>query len=423
MYKKGNIKVTVGGPETALGTAVARTNRLPITDYVDVAQTANKNPSEVITGRSTVKANYIDSIDLGMELPMELHCDKGTGLVMVSALGQDLATPVQVGGAMIISYIGEELSCKLVVTANDIKAYKGSLGAEVLDTDFGTSGTYTLSALAADIAALDAEADYTAKKLFGADALVTTAKGHAIASAQASGNSVVIYITSADSGVYLHRFEPVLTNTERPTLSLQVDGTGLLNDVLGGAVVDKISLSADLKGRVSMTASVIGTNVTSAEVTSVALNEKKPMKFSDAQFYLAGLSQTFVRSVSVDIANGHSSDEGFGAGSLYKQDHAKGMFAVNGSITLRSNTATEVEYAKRITEEQSALTFLFTGDTLATDVPEMLLIRIPHAEVNGSKSGGDVSIDTELTFDMVDPESYDAVLTIDMLTKDAVKYN
>ena len=56
------------------------------------------------------------------------------------------------------------------------------------------------------------------------------------------------------------------------------------------------------------------------------------------------------------------------------------MFAVNGSITLRSNTATEVEYAKRITEEQSALTFLFTGDTLATDVPEMLLIRIPHAD-------------------------------------------
>lgn len=93
MYKKGNIKVTVGGPETALGTAVERTNRLPITDYVDVAQTANKNPSEVITGRSTVKANYIDSIDLGMELPMELHCDKGTGLVMVSALGHALQPP------------------------------------------------------------------------------------------------------------------------------------------------------------------------------------------------------------------------------------------------------------------------------------------------------------------------------------------
>ena len=57
------------------------------------------------------------------------------------------------------------------------------------------------------------------------------------------------------------------------------------------------------------------------------------------------------------------------------------------------------------------------------DVPEMLLIRIPHAEVNGSKSGGDVSIDTELTFDMVDPESYDAVFTVDMLTKDSAKYN
>lgn len=423
MYKTGNIKVTVGGPEETLGTAVTRTNRLPIKGYTEVAKTANKAPSEVITGRSTIKANYIDSIELGMELDMETHCDKGTGLLLVSALGQDLATPIQVAGAMVISFVGEEASCKLVVTANDIKAYKGALGAEVLDTDFGTGGTYTFASLAVDVAAIEAEDDYTCTKLFGADAAVTAAKGYAITAAQASGNSVIVYFTSADSGVYLHRFVPVLTGTERPTLSFQVDGTGLTNDVLAGGVVDSIGFSADLKGRVGMTATIIGTAATTDDATAVVLNEKKPMKFSGAQFFLAGTSKTFVRSLSATIANNHSADEGFGAGSLYKQDHSKGMFNVNGSLTLRSDTATEVEYAKRITEDQSSLTFLFTGDNLATNIPEMLLVRIPHVELNATKSAGDTSIDTEFTFDMVDPQSYDEPLTVDMLTTDAVKYN
>jgi len=50
-------------------------------------------------------------------------------------------------------------------------------------------------------------------------------------------------------------------------------------------------------------------------------------------------------------------------------------------------------------------------------------LRIPHVEISASKTGGDVGIDTEFTFDMVDPDSYDDVLTIDMLTTDDVKYN
>ena len=434
MYKPGNIKVSVGGPESDLGTAVERTQRLPVTGYVEVNKQANKAPSEVITGRSTIHKNYIDSIDLSMEVPMELHCDKGTGLLLVSNIGQDLATPVQVGGAVRISYTGTSASCKIVVAnivepaAKTIAALKGALGAEEADTGFATTGTIdltgadydTLTELKTKIASY---ADYDCEILFGADACPTT-DPLAITAAQAAGNSVVVYFKSADSGVYLHRFTPVLTGTERPTLSFQVDGTGLSYDVLAGAVVDALSLSADLKGRVALTASMIGTATTTSETaTTVALNEKKPMKFSGSKFYLAGTGATFVRSLSATIANNHSTDEGFGAGSLYKQDHSKGMFNVNGTITMRSTTATEVEYAKRITEDQSSLTFLFTGDNLATSIPEMLLVRIPHVELNATKSAGDTSIDTEFSFDMVDPQSYDEPLTVDMLTTDAVKYN
>lgn len=147
------------------------------------------------------------------------------------------------------------------------------------------------------------------------------------------------------------------------------------------------------------------------------------MKFSDSKFFFAGVKKTFVRNLSATIANNHSADDGFGAGSLYKQDHSKGMFTVNGTITLRSDTVTEVEYAKRITEDQSSLTFLFTGDNLATSIPEMVLMQIPHVELTATKTGGDTAIETEFTFDMVDPQSYDQPLTVDMLTTDVAKYN
>lgn len=424
MYKKMYNKVVVGGPESALGTAATRTNRLPIKGLVTVVKKASKAPSEVITGRGTTRGNYVDSIDLSMEIPMELHCDKGAGLLLVSALGADLATPIQVAGAMMITYTGASASCKLVVDATTIKSYIGALGAEVADATFGTAGTYTFAAIGADVAAITGVTDYTCTKLFGADATVTTAKGYAITAAQAAGNSVIVYYTSADSGVYLHRFVPVLTNTERPTLTFQADGTGLVNDVLAGAVVDSLAFSADLKGRVALSATIIGTAATTETDTAVALADKTPMKYAGAKFLIAGIEHAFVKSISATIANNHDGDEGFGAGSLYKQDHAKGMFACTGTLSVRSTTTTEVEYAKRITNANSALTFLFQGDALATDIPELLLMRIPHIEISdATKSDGSVGIDTELTWEMVDPQSYDQPLTIDMLTTDSAKYN
>jgi hypothetical protein len=424
MYKQMYNKLTVGGPETSLGTAVARTDRLPITGLVEVVKKASRAPSEVLTGRGTVRGNYIDSIDLSMEVPLELQATKATGLLLVSNVGQDLATPIQVAGALVINYVGSEASAKLVVTSTTIAATIGDLGAEEADTNFGTAGTYTLDDLATDVEEINGFTDYTCTKLFGADAAVTASKGYAIAATQAAGNSVVVYFTSTDSGVYLHRFVPVLTNTERPTLSLQADGTGAKNDVLAGAVVDSLAFSADLKGRATLTASIMGTAATTATATAVALSLNKPMKFSGAQFFLAGVEQTYVKSFATTVANNHDGDEGFGAGSLYKQDHAKGMFAVTGTTSVRSVTTTETEYAKRITETTSSMLAVFQGDDLVTSIPEMVLLRIPHVEItDATKSAGGVALDTELTWEAVDPQSYDDILTVDMLTADATKYN
>lgn len=434
MYKKMYNKVTVGGPESSLGTAAARTNRLPITGMVLVNQKANKAPSEVITGRGTTRASYIDSIELSMEIPMELHCDKGTGLLFVSNLGQDLAAPVQVGAAVRISYTGAQASCKIVVAnttepaAKTITSSIGALGAESVDNAFGTTGVIDLTAAATDTAGelaavINAYDDYTCEVLFGG-AAADAKDPLAITYSQAAGNSVIVYFKSASSGVYLHRYTPVLANTERPTLTFQSDGTGLVEDILAGAVVDQLAFSADLKGRVAMTATVVGTAVTNDTASTVALSTKKPMKFSGASFYLAGTEQTFVKSLAATIANNHDDTEGFGAGSLYKQDHAKGVFGVSGTLSLRSTTTTEVEYAKRITESVSSLAFMFTGDDLKTNIPEMVLVKVPHIEIrDAKKNDGSVGIDTELTWEMIDPQSYDDVCTVDMLTTDSTKYN
>jgi len=232
-----------------------------------------------------------------------------------------------------------------------------------------------------------------------------------------------VYFTSADSGVYLHRFTPVLTNTERPTITLQSDGTGLTNDVLAGCVVDSLSINSELKGRAKLTASIVGTSATTDTASAVALSTKKPLKFAGASFFVAGIKHAFVKSCNITIANNHDGDEGFGAGSLYKQDHAKGMFAVTGTTSIRSTTTSEVEYAKRISESTSSLLAVYQGDALATSIPEMVLVKIPHIEIiDATKSDAGVALDTELTWEMVDPQSYDVPLTVDMLTKDSTKY-
>ena len=424
MYKKMYNVVTIGGPETDLGTAVARTDRLPITDMVDVKQTAAKNPSEVLTGRGTKRGNYIDSIESMMDIPMELQAIKATGLLLVSCLGDDLATPQQVGGALILSYTGAEASAKVVVSSTTITISTGDLGSEAVDAAFGTTGVYTLAALGTDVAAIEGFTGYTCEKVFGVDALTTESVGYVITSAQAAGNSVIVYFTSADSGIYLHRSSPVLTNTERPTMTLQSDGTGLTNDVQAGSVIDSLEISADLKGRATIKATVPGTAITTDTASVVELVNKKPLKFANSSFFLAGTDQTFVKSVSLSFGNSHDGDEGFGAGSLYKQDHAKGDFVVTGSLSVRSVASTEVEYAKRISEVTSSLSVIFQGDDLATDIPEMIALSVPYIDImSATKSASGVSLDSELTIEAIDPQSYSNILTVDMLTTDSAKYN
>lgn len=431
MYKKMYNQVTIGGPETELGTAASRTARFPITDLALAVQEADKKADEVITGRGAVHKHYVHGISTSASLPMILQACKAVGMGFSSLFGQDLAAPAQVGGAILLSYTGADASCKIVVsdTGQTITAATGTLGAEEADTTFGAEGSVDLTGapfntLSELVAELDGVTGYSCSKLFGADGADTTSPV-AITSAQASGRSVVIYFTSTDSGVYLHRFTPVLSNTERDLYSLQFDNTGSAYDLMDGVVFDTASISADLKAVANLTFGVIGLNVADAgSASSVALPSSHPLKFSDSAFHLNGAKQSYVRNFSAEIANNHNADEGYGPGSLHKQYHAKGVFGVTGTLTVRTDSDSDNERAKRLSEETSSLLAVFEGQDLATSIPEMVLVRCAAMDLmTASKSEGGISIDTQFNYTVIDENSYDDMVIVDMLTADAVKYN
>jgi hypothetical protein len=430
MYKKMYNQVTIGGPEETLGTAIARTARFPVKELALAVLDPDKKSDEVITGRGAVKKYYIHGVDVSASISAHLEACKAIGMGFTSLMGQDLTTPSQVGGAAVITYTGASDSCKVVVsdTGQTISTLIGDLGDEVADTNFDTDGEIDLTASATDtlselVSVIDGFTGYKCEKLFGPDSCSTTSP-LAITSAQASGRSVVIYFTSAASGVYLHRFTPVLTNTERPGYSFQFDNTGTAYDVIDGGVVDTASISAELKSTASVTMNVKGLEVTNAEsASSVALSSSHPLKFSDSAFFLNGSEMTYVRSFSTDISNNHNADEGHGTGSLYKQDHAKGEFAVTGSLTVRTDSTSETERAKRLNDTTSSLLVKLEGQDIVTSIPEMVIVRLAAMQVmNASKSEGGISIDTSFDYNVIDENSYDDMITIDMLTTDDADY-
>jgi len=194
--------------------------------------------------------------------------------------------------------------------------------------------------------------------------------------------------------------------------------------VIDGGVVDTASISVELKSIASVTMNVKGLEVTDAgSGSSVALSSPHPLKFSDSAFFLNGSEMKYVRSFSTDISNNHNADEGHGTGSLYKQDHAKGEFAVTGSLTVRTDSTSETERAKRLNDTTSSLLVKFEGQDIVTSIPEMVLVRLAAMQVmNASKSEGGISIDTSFDYNVIDENSYDDMITIDMLTTDDADY-
>lgn len=422
-FKRWFTGVTIGGPESG-GDAAARTQRFPVNSLAMLNKEVNKNPDEVITGRMAKRGFLIDSYDAAAEIACDLAACPAIGMAMASALGGDVETPVEVGGAILVRYTGSDASCKLAVAAAQITSETGALGAEEADSDFGTAGDLDTSEMNVDsvVAAIDAYTDYSAKVVFGddsvpGDALVT------ITATQAKGRNAIIFFGKTGSGMYLHKMKSLLTNVEYPhEYTLQFDGSGGADNLGNGAMFDSFSLSADLKARATISFNAIMKGVgDEGTASTLAVHKAKPMRFNDGMTFVAGTEHTYTKNISLDLANNHDTDEGYGQGSLYRQSHVRGALEATGSVTIRANSVTESERLKHASNAKSSLLSIFKGsgdEYMLFDLPQIMY-------TDESKSEGGVSLEQQLTYEAVYDNTenpYDDMLSVYMVSHDSATY-
>ncbi len=429
MDKKAHVVACIGGKEATPGTAVARTARLPITGIPTLKATPSKQSDEVVTGRNSKGKVYTDSIEVTGEFPLKFAPCSGIGMGLTSLLGGD-TTPKQVGGAILLRYTGVQPSCKIMVTdaGQQISSFIGSLGSETADPAFGTAGVETLTDESVNTllelqTVLNGYAAYEAEILFGPDNL-STINPVAITAAQGKDRQVVIFFSSDTSGVYLHTIKSVLGTVERPTYSIQADG--ITDNILSaGMVADGASISAELKGRASASLSLIGlTHTGGQEASALPLPPQEPMRFFRGSSFVSGTKYSYIKSFSVDIKNNHDSDVGYGQGSLYKSEHARGEFDATGSFKIRTDASAKAERSKVLDDGIASLLAVFQGGQYAADIPELAIIDLPavqYTEGEPTESGN--VIDLQFAYQVIDQMSYDPMVQIMLLTTDAGRYD
>ena len=421
MAKSGFMKVAVGGPESTLGTAVARSSRLPVSEAVFLVQKSVNEAKEFITGRNT-QAGYVKvAEECTASVPVNLVSSKGIRIILGSLLGST-AAPVQVGAGVVIVYDGAEDSCKLVVTSDSISASIGNYGEEVADANFGTEGSYALTGktLADVVTDISAFTGYSAELLYGEET-DSAALAVAVSSAQAKSRPVPVHFTSADSGAYLRVITPNLTSEELPGFSIQADGDGD-NRLGAGCIVDSMNITAELKAKVKATFELMMLTVTGGQdgiTTPLNQDDMDVLKFSDGLTYIGGEKFCYIKNVSIDVSNSHGADEGYCQGKQTKSKHAKGPFAVSGSGTIPVDSSSEAERIKALAAEKSSLLTKFSGRNYGNGVRAMVLFDIPSIQyTDDSKSASDANLEQSLSWEMIDDLGYDAPFAIHMISKE-----
>ncbi|MCC6131040.1 MAG: hypothetical protein IT186_14045 [Acidobacteria bacterium] len=253
------IRVAVG-LESTPGTVVPRLYRLPVTGNPALDTEVTKERDPAINAENMPSGFYTTRLLSGGAVPLSFRPSPGCILSAYSALGgtTPVGNGVQIGAVIRLRYTGAQASCKISAnTSGDtLTSEIGDFGAESGDAAFGTSGDIDLQNAGFDtvgelVAAIDAYANYECQKLMGADS-VDAADIIDIVAEQGKDRWVYIFFSSSTSGVYLYTISAHLGQTERPTLSAQVDERPS-NEVYSGAVGNMLALEAALQGFLSGT--------------------------------------------------------------------------------------------------------------------------------------------------------------------------
>jgi len=427
MASVNNIKLTAGLEATA-GTAVSRTKVVPISGVVTIDRKANTGPDPAVVGNNMTSGNYILFADVAGDIPLAVRSVGGFGMLVKSLLGTE-NTVKQIAGCVRMRYTGSDASAKIVANedpTNTIVSSTGDKGSESTDSNFGSSGTYSLTGktLADVVSDINGYTDYDCEKVFGDDSLDVASVVVGFTNKQGKDTWVYIWFSSASSGVYRHEFVVDLSSSERPTLTLQKDGYHD-NFLYTGAVVDKMTLSGALKAICEGSASVLGfTETIGQSASGLSLEEYEPLIFYNGDFSLGGTDYDYIRNFEVNFDNQHNPD-GYGAQSVDRQYHQKGMFDATGKMQVRLDSSSYAERAKVFNNTRLSVSILLTGGDVTSTVPELMLIELPYCDLTTFDFTENNGIfDASLEFQAVKPTSspYNDPVTITLLNEDSAVY-
>jgi hypothetical protein len=428
-------KITVGR-EITPGTPVARTHVIPVGDVSTLDRKIDGITDPLFIGRNLASQRYAVGGNTGGDIPVLVRPAGGQALLVKSLLGVE--KPVtQVSACISIKYAGIEESCKLVTdnAANTLTSSIGSLGSEVADSNFGTTGVLSFADPASDtllevVTVIDGYADYSCTKIFGDDALLlTTDKVKDAIITQGKNKEAFIWFTSTTSGAYLHEFEYDITATELPTLSIQKDGYGpgaTDNYLFTGCVVDGMDMTGAIKQIITGTANILGFGEAGGQTASaLEMPQIDPLIFTNGTTNIEGVSFTYISNWSLSFQNGHTPD-GYGQGSIDRTYHQKGSTSITGSFSIKMDDQSHElrDYVEPGTQIPMSLVFK-ANRYISANIPQLMIVQMPYLSVTDYDFGNAGGIfTTEITYECFYPKGtiWDNPFTISMLTTDSSAY-
>lgn len=381
-----DVKVTVG-METVEGTPVDRTAVLPAAGKVDLDNTPVLKPDEINIGSRIGKGNYKAYGDTQGGIPLAYRSCPGIHMALKALMGKSEAS-ASLGGVILIKYSGAEDSCKLELSASGktITSKVGDLGAEAVDTNFGTAGVIDLTATGFDtvgelVAAIDGYADYSCAKLMGADTATVVSVIETI-NFQAKNKYCIVGLTKVGTGAYVKRFHPELTETELPTLSIQKDGFQE-NYLYAGNAVKELTLEAAIREAVKGLMTCLGMTETAGQTESaLAIPENDPWIFGGGLTIVDGVVIDRTNTHKITISNNHN-EEGYGQASLERSYHEKGRLEVKVEHTAKLDAVSILEREKVGNCTILSLLFYYRGGMLgaaANELYEGCIIELPFMQ-------------------------------------------
>ncbi|MEA3340113.1 MAG: phage tail tube protein [Chloroflexota bacterium] len=425
-----NIVATIGGPESTPGTAETREYVLPIRAMPGLGENPEKIEDPIITGNNMTKGEITVAKNVSGDLQLSPRCCGGFGQILNGALGQESA-PTQIAACIRVRYTGSDASCDIAAntSSDQLTSDTGDKGSESGDAAWGTAGVIDLTDLSTDtvgelVTEIDGYSDYDCEKVFGSD---STDAGDIIDITTAQGKSrwVYIWFSSSDSGYYLHKWPVVLTNTLRPVYSIQLDK---MHDdrLFDGCAVSKLDLSAAVKALVEATASIVGFVETTDAITpsDLDLEDVNPLIFSQGSLTIGEHEFTDTRKIALSIENALGT-EGYGMGSLSRQSHRVPTVGVSGSMSIRYDSDIFGFRTNVFDDAVVGISLYFKANSdFATDIPQLLLIDIPYAQLKRLSEEDNAGImDVALEILATNPDgAYSDPITVYMITDDSGAY-